>query len=294
MSEFTKVLEKMEQNVNAGKWAMDGIQYLLYQGDLSEPKWTDFSETLTVNFTETERYRVKPIVTGMFSADIAKELCSKTHDPCVPPFFYNDVANSLNEFVESKLPAIREQAIREFIEFVKGKNPPWHTVSINDIEVKFCTMYGKPPQLPEPIPSDFPAAPAAPVMPEQGITIQPGDYVPHELITSEAVFNLVIKAFGAALDKSTFSFLNYRGWQEGKSASNKGIGITSDKEEITNLSISAKRPLTLQQLFNATNNFEWPEGTDAIMEGLGRIEFVKSDPTSPAMPGVKTLATLVK
>lgn len=54
----------------------------------------------------------------MFNAEIVEDLYSK--NLCSSSF-----PDSLNEFVKSKLPAIREQAIRDFIGGIANKYPLW-------------------------------------------------------------------------------------------------------------------------------------------------------------------------
>lgn len=333
MSEFTKVLDRIHENLENCQPMFDGIEFKTLNGDWKQAICLD---------QRTELFRVKPVVTGMFSVDALVELFNK-HSRGIgysaSNLFTQDLANSLNEFVESKLDSIREQAIRDFIgcnispddddyndwiqaidfyaseklgsdcgkyknAFVQGlaaaeKESPYLQGSGNSTDKPEGQLV-KGPERGESRPVDeqtitvkIPTARPAGPIPEQRIIIQPGDYVPHELITSEAVFNLVIQAFSAALHASAFSLLIYKGWQAGKStAINKGIGITSDKEEITLLSISAKRPLTLQQLFNATNGFEWPEGTNYITDTCGSVMFCHF--FDPITPGIKVLATRVK
>lgn len=289
MSEFIEVLDRIKENLQNGQPMFDCIEYKSANG---------WQQAQNIIFS-TQSYRVKPVVTGMFSAESLKDSMWQKGPRDID---WSELSDELNAFVESKLPAVREQAIREFIEYIGAKYPNWQRDWLyNELSEMKNTPYlqgsGNPsnkpegqlvkgPERGEPKPANeqtitlkIPesAAPIMPAIPEQRITIQPGDYVPHELITSEAVFNLVVKAF------SVVEFIDYEKFcRLGKKL--KGIG-TKDVS-------SNERPLTLQQLFNATNGFEWPEGTKYITDTCGNVEFSKN--FNSMTPGVKVLATRVK
>lgn len=94
--------------------------------------------------------------------------------------------------------------------------------------------------------------------------IEKGHYVPKELITSEAIYKLVVMCFEAAGGKVKNEVGQYFGVN---SLICKGLGLYSkniivwydnQKDNID------EKPLTLQELLTAENSIQWPEWADEI------------------------------
>jgi len=119
MSEFTKVLDRINENLQNEQPMFDGIEFKSISDGWKQAICLDH---------RTELFRVKPDITGLFTVDILVDLHNKNSRGIgysSANLFPQDLADSLNEFIESKLDSIREQAVRDFIEYVKGKYPHW-------------------------------------------------------------------------------------------------------------------------------------------------------------------------
>jgi len=106
--------------------------------------------------------------------------------------------------------------------------------------------------------------------------IEKGHYVPKELITSAAIHEAVVKCFVAAGFNDDRPLLgkyeNMLNYHAGLAVAWNGNILWGEKRE------SAKKPLTLQQLFTAENGLQWPDGAERIVSyGGDCVAFVGED-----------------
>lgn len=90
--------------------------------------------------------------------------------------------------------------------------------------------------------------------------IEKGHYVPKELITSEAIYKLVVMCFEAAGANKNPAWGNYDGKDEGGNDCiifdiDTGTLIWHKRKDY----YYCKHPLTLQELLTAENSIQWPE-----------------------------------
>lgn len=128
------------------------------------------------------------------------------------------------------------------------------------------------------------------------VTIAPGDYVAVSDITSEAVHAAVVECFKAAGGTASRSTGVYNQYYP----ETLGLGW-DDQRSIMWLKTSAKRQLTLQQLFTATNSISWPAWAVDIRlcgnkiwfyGGAGKHQIIIGDPNAVVAPNVPLILAI--
>lgn len=120
-----------------------------------------------------------------------------------------------------------------------------------------------------------------PCAPAPAVTIKPGDYVAVEDITCEAIHAAVVKCFEAAGGVKNPIYGNY---SDSKLKGNIFLIFDPDDNELVHGGKGeyAKRRLTLQQLFTATNSIRWPDWAHRVelyhnavfFRGAGKFEAI--------------------